>query len=92
MEIYDSVRGKSQCCKEHPKNGSHMRLEYGKPLSHIGILALITDAIPHLSPIKQWKPVKPVCFYHCLFPPYLLTIQEIDPDEHIVLSYRSFVH
>jgi len=92
MEIHDSVSGKSQCRKEHPKHGSHMRLAYRKPPSHIGILALITDPIPNLSPIKQLKPVKPVCFYHCIFPPYLLTIQEMDSDEHIVLAHRLSVH
>jgi hypothetical protein len=92
MEIHDSVSGKLQCRKEHPKYGSHMRLAYGKPASYIGILALITDAIPNLQPIKQLKPLKPVRFYHCIFPPYLLTIQEMDSDEHIVLAPRSSIH
>jgi hypothetical protein len=92
MAIHDSVSGKSQCRKEHPKHGSHMRLAYGKPPSHIGILALINNPIPNLSPISQLKPVKPVSFYHCIFPPYLLTIQEMDLDEYIVLAHRSSVH
>jgi hypothetical protein len=92
MEIHDSVSGKSQCCKEDPKHGSRMRLAYGKPPSHIGILALITNAIPNLSPMKQLKSVKPISFYHCIFPPYLPTIQEMDLYEHIVLAHSSSVH
>jgi len=92
IKIHDSASGKLQCRKEHPKNDSHMRLAYGKPISHIGILALITDVISNLSPIMQLKPVKPISFYHCIFSPYLLTIQEMDSDEHIVLAHRLSVH
>jgi hypothetical protein len=69
-----------------------MRLAYAKPPCHRGILALITDTIPNLSPIKPMNPVQPVSFYHCIFPFYLLTVQEMDSDEHIVLADRLSVH
>ena len=71
---------------------SHTRLEYGKPPSHICILALTTDTISSTSPSKELQPVKPGSFYPCIFPPYQLTIQEMDSDEHIVLARRSSVH
>jgi len=69
-----------------------MRLAYRKPPSHLCISALTTVTIPNSSPIKKSKPVKPLSYYPCIFPPNLLTIQEVDSDEHIVLVRRSSVH
>ena len=63
-----------------------------KPLFHICISAVTKVAMPNLSPIKKSKPVKPVSCHPCIFPPYLLTIQEMDSDEHTVLAGRSSVH
>jgi len=71
---------------------SHMRLVYREPPSHICISAVTTDPMPNLSPITNSNPGTPVCFYPCKFPPYLLTIQEMDSDEDIVLAYRLSVH
>jgi len=71
---------------------SHMRLVYRKPPSHICISAVTNDAMPNLSQITKSNPVKPVFFYPCKFPPNLLTIQEMDSDEDIVLAHRLSVH
>ena len=49
-------------------------------------------AIPNSSPIKKPKPVEPLSYYPCIFSPYLLTIQKVDSDEHIVLARGSSVH
>jgi hypothetical protein len=69
-----------------------MRLAYSKPLSHIRISALTSDVIPNSSLSKKLKPVNPAHFYSGIFIPYLLTIQEMDLDEHVVLACRSSVH
>jgi hypothetical protein len=71
---------------------SHLRLAPANPLSQVPISALIPDAVPNWVPIKESKPVKPICFFPCTECFQQITLQELDSDEHILLARLSSVH
>jgi len=67
MESLDIVPGKSEGTSR--PGGSHIRLGSVKPQSKSSILSGEPAAEPNSSLLLKAKPVKPVSFYPCIWPP-----------------------
>jgi len=74
MECLDIVCGISQMLQgTSPRGHSHRRLGSGNPQSNTCISSLAPNAELNSSPMWNLKPVDVISFYHCIWPPQLIT-------------------
>jgi len=65
---------------------SQIRLGSEKSLSHKFIPVPSPGMVTNLMPIQDAKTVEPVCFYHCMKYPYVITIENSDTNADTVTA------
>jgi hypothetical protein len=92
MEIQDIVSARLQIPQGTPQAASSdIWVASGKSQSYIRILCHLPGTVPNSSLVIQSYPVKAGSIDTCISPPQLITIQESDSDEKIVMARVSSV-
>jgi len=86
-QTLDIIRGQSPTPQRTSSLGcSQMSLGSEKQRSHKRKAYCPPDAAPDFSQLNTLKLVERVCFYSCILPPQLITIQKSDANEEMVTA------